>query len=224
LENHIVKIISVEPVTHDVKRFTVKKPEHFKFIPGQATMVSINSQELKHEERPFTFTGLNENQNLEFTIKIYEGEDSVTKALGELKHGDEIILHEVWGAIHFKGNGVFIAGGAGVTPFIAILRQLEKDNQINKNMLIFSNKTERDIILRKEFEEMMGDNFINILSKENHGGYDSGKIDRSYLTDNITDFDQYFYVCGPPAFVKDISKSLLTLGVDEDKMVLEKMK
>jgi len=224
MENHIVKIISVEPVTHDVKRFTVKKPEHYTYTPGQATMVSINTQELKNEKRPFTFTGLNENQNLEFTIKIYEEHDSISKALGELKHGDELILHEVWGAIQYKGNGVFIAGGAGVTHFIAILRQLEKDKQIDHNMLIFSNKTERDIILRKEFEGMMGNNFINILSKENHKGYDSGQIDKSYLNDNIIDFEQYFYVCGPPDFVKDISKSLFTLGVDEDKLVVEKMK
>jgi ferredoxin-NADP reductase len=29
MENHIVKIISVESVTHDVKRFTIQKPEGF---------------------------------------------------------------------------------------------------------------------------------------------------------------------------------------------------
>ncbi len=224
MENHIVKIISVEPVTHDVKRFTVKKPEHYTYKPGQATLVSINSQELKNEKRPFTFTGLNENQHLEFTIKIYDKHDAVTKALDELKHGDEIILHEIWGAIHYKGNGVFIAGGAGVTPFIAILRQLEQDRQIDDNMLIFSNKTEQDIILHAEFDEMMGHNFINILSKESKSGYDYGLIDKNYLTDNISDFNQYFYVCGPPTFVKDISKSLVALGVEDDKLVVENLK
>jgi predicted ferric reductase len=42
----------------------------------------------------------------------------------KLKHGDELIIRDVWGAIEYKGE-VFIAGGAGVTPFIAILRQLQ---------------------------------------------------------------------------------------------------
>jgi ferredoxin-NADP reductase len=45
MENHIVKIISVESVTHDVKRFTIQKPEGFKFIPGQE--VSVNTPALK---------------------------------------------------------------------------------------------------------------------------------------------------------------------------------
>jgi predicted ferric reductase len=48
----------------------------------------------------------------------------------KLKHGDELIIRDVWGAIEYKGEGVFIAGGAGVTPFIAILRQLQADDKL----------------------------------------------------------------------------------------------
>jgi predicted ferric reductase len=36
----------------------------------------------------------------------------------------------MFGAIEYKGEGVFIAGGAGVTPFIAILRQLQADDKL----------------------------------------------------------------------------------------------
>ena len=84
MENHIVKIISVEPVTHDVMRFTIQKPEGFKFAPGQATEVSINTPALENEKRPFTFTSLNDNKHLEFVIKIYDSHNGVTKELGKL--------------------------------------------------------------------------------------------------------------------------------------------
>jgi predicted ferric reductase len=47
------------------------------------------------------------------------------KRIRKLKHGDELIIRDVWGAIEYKGEGVFIAGGAGVTPFIAILHDYE---------------------------------------------------------------------------------------------------
>ena len=88
MKYHIVKIISVEPVAHNVKRFTVQKSLDYKFKPGQATEVSINTNALKHEKRPFTFTSLNDNAHLEFTIKIYDAHNGFTNELKKLKHGD----------------------------------------------------------------------------------------------------------------------------------------
>lgn len=130
MEQHVVKILSSEYVTHNVKRFTVEKPPGYKFKAGQATGVSINKPEWKNEKRPFTFTSLNSWKDLEFTIKIYREHNSVTKQLEKLQAGDELILRDVWGAINYKGKGVFIAGGAGITPFIAILRQLKADDEL----------------------------------------------------------------------------------------------
>ena len=222
MENHIVKIISVEPVTHDVKRFTIQKPEGFTFIPGQATEVSVNTPALKNEKRPFTFTSLNDNKHLEFTIKIYDSHNGVTAELGKLKHGDELIIRDVWGAIEYKGEGVFIAGGAGITPFIAILRQLQADNKIANNKLIFTNKREKDIILKKEFNEMLGKNFINTLTDEKKEGYENGRIDYTFLKEKIDNFKQHFYVCGPPPFVTAISEALTQLGAKTDTVVFEK--
>ena len=222
MKNYIVKIISVEPVTHDVKRFTIQKPEGYKFTPGQATEVSINTLALKNEKRPFTFTSLNDNEHLEFTIKIYDSHNGVTKELGKLKHGDELIIRDVWGAIEYKGEGVFIAGGAGITPFIAILRQLHTENKIASNKLIFTNKTESDIILKQEFDEILGKNFINTLTDEKKEGYENRMIDAAFLKEKIDDFTQHFYVCGPPPFVKAISKALTILGAETDAVVFEK--
>ena len=219
--NHIVKIISVEPVTHDVKRFTIHKPVGYKFTPGQATEVSINKFGLKNQNRPFTFTGLNDSEHLEFTIKIYEDHNGVTKELGKLKQGDEIIIRDVWGAIEYKGEGIFIAGGAGVTPFIAILRQLSKENKIGNNKLIFTNKTAGDIILNKEFSEMLGNNFINTLTVEKRDGYENNRIDHAFLKEKIDNFKQHFYVCGPPTFVTTVSKALGQLGAKTDEVVFE---
>lgn len=222
MENHIVKIISVEPVTHDVKRFTIQKPPGYKFVPGQATEVSINTPALKNEKRPFTFTSLNDNEHLEFTFKIYDSHNGVTKELGKLKHGDELIIRDVWGAIEYKGVGVFIAGGAGITPFIAVLRQLQAENKIANNKLIFTNKTEKDIILKKELNDILGENFINTLTDEKKAGYENRIIDATFLKEKIDNFKQHFYVCGPPQFVTAISKALTELGAKTDAVVFEK--
>lgn len=213
MEEHAVKIISIEPVTHNVKRFKLQKPQGYKFLPGQATEVAINKPGWKNERRPFTFTSLNDWDHLEFTIKIYSDHEGVTNQLGQLRVGDELLLHDVWGAIQYKDEGTFIAGGAGVTPFIAIFRQLQKDKRLGNNRLIFSNRTHRDIILKDEFAAMLGDNFINTLTQENIPGYDHHRVDEEYLKEKVRDFNQQFYLCGPDAMVKEVQIALQKLGV-----------
>ncbi|MEO9003419.1 MAG: FAD-binding oxidoreductase [Ginsengibacter sp.] len=220
-EEHVVKVLNVQNVTHNVKRFTLSKPENYVFAPGQATDIVINLPEWKTERRPFTFTCLNDWDHLEFTIKIYSDHEGVTNQLGKLKIGDELIVHDIWGAIHYKGEGVFIAGGAGVTPFIAIFRQLYKDGKLGNNKLIFSNRTSSDIILKDEFEKMLGDNFINTLTDENTGKYDHSVINEDYMKEKIKNLDQYFYICGPDPMIEAISKDLQKMGVEKEKIVFE---
>lgn len=222
MADHIVKILAVEDITHDVKRLVVEKPDGYEFEPGQATEVAINKEDWKDEKRPFTFTSLNNDPNLEFTIKIYDDHDGVTKQIGKLDRGDELILGDAWGTIQYKGPGYFIAGGAGVTPFISIFRQLEKEDKLDGNSLMFSNKTEKDIILNGEFTRMLGPQFINTLSDEDTDGIHHGIIDKDYLQEIISDFDQNFYVCGPPQMVDDIKKQLKELGADSEGVVFEK--
>ncbi|MGH6897477.1 MAG: FAD-binding oxidoreductase [Geminicoccaceae bacterium] len=218
---HPVTILKVEPVTHDVRRFTVAKPEGFRFEPGQATLVSINRPEWQKEKRPFTFTSLNEWPELEFTIKIYSDHGGVTNALGGLEPGDELVIRKPWGTIQYQGPGTFIAGGAGVTPFIAILRQLTKDGKLAGNTLLFSNKTSRDIILRDEFEAMAGLACVFTVTDAPEPGLENRLIDRAFLEDKVADFSQHFYVCGPPQMVEDLKGHLTALGGRADAIVFE---
>ena len=222
MKEYVVKVLGVEKVTHDVKRLKVEKPDGYSFIPGQATEASINRKFLKGEKRPFTFTGLNEWPNLEFTIKVYKDHHGVTDEIDGVKEGEELIIRDVWGAINYKGPGVFIAGGAGVTPFISIFRNLQKENKLDGNRLIFSNKTEEDIILKDEFEKMLGNSFYNTLTEEKNEKYGYGRIDGEFLKKNIEKFDQNFYVCGPDKFIKDILESLKKLGAKPEALVFEK--
>jgi ferredoxin-NADP reductase len=221
MEEHVVKILNIEQVTHDVKRFRIEKPAGYSFLPGQATEVSINTTALRDEKRPFTFTCLKTASYLEFTIKIYTSRNGVTNELGKLKPGDELIIRDVWGAITYKGEGVFIAGGAGITPFISIFRDLQTRNEIMGNKLLFANKTKADIILEKEFRQLLGKNFINILSDEKAEGYYYGMMNEAFLKENITDLNKRFYVCGPPPMMDSVMKLLSGLGVGENSITLE---
>jgi ferredoxin-NADP reductase len=219
---HIVKILESGFINHDVKRFVLEKPKGFSFIPGQSCNVSINLPEWKDKLRPFTFTSLNEWPYLEFIIKIYTDHNGVTHQLGKTNSG-ELILHDVFGSIQYVGPGIFLAGGSGITPFIAIFRELHKQKKLLPgNALIFSNKTTEDIILGDELTQMLGPAYINVLTREGVIGFREKRIDRNYLIDTIRDFNRHFYVCGPEEFVKDIVNLLLELGASADTVVVEK--
>ncbi len=222
-----VKILKIENVTHNVKRFVVEKPKGYDFIPGQATSMSINKPKWETEMRPFTFTSLREDPNLEFVIKIYQTSEhpehkGFTEKLGTLNTGDYLIIREPWGAIKYEGKGTFIAGGAGITPFIAILRNLYFHNELLDNKLIFSNKTSKDIILEKELKKMLKDNLILTLTKEKNKNYEHEVIDKAFLKKHLKNFNQNFYVCGPEGMVKNISKLLHELGARPKKIIFEK--
>jgi ferredoxin-NADP reductase len=221
MEKYTVKIQSINRVTHDVLRIVTGKPTGYNFTPGQATEVAINKSDWQEEKRPFTFTNLPEDDFLEFTIKTYPKRNGVTKELLQLKANDELILHDVFGAITYKSEGVFIAGGAGVTPFISIFRHLQSEKLIGSNVLVFANKTKADIIHEEEFKDMLGSAFINILSDENADGYHEGLITEDFLKNNVKDFDRQFYVCGPPPMMDAVLKQLTNLGVGENAVTVE---
>lgn len=222
MNKYAVKILDAEYINHDVKRFIVEKPLGYMFVPGQGTEVSVNLPEWKDQFRPLTFTNLNTQKYLEFMVKIYNDHSGVTNQLGKTNAGVELIIQDAFGAINYKGPGVFIAGGSGITPFISIFRHLYKANQLEGNKLIYSNRTVEDIILYDELQSMLKTNLINFFSHENRIGFGYHRIDRNYLIEVIKDFSQYFYLCGPEHFVKDLSAVLLNLGADTESLVVEK--
>ena len=222
MADYQVKVIAVKNVTHNVHAFTIEKPEGFIYTPGQATDLSILKEGWETEKRPFTFTSLPGGDTLEFTIKSYTDHDGVTNQLAQIKPGDSFEISDAWGAIAYQGEGIFLAGGAGITPFIAIFRDLYSKNKVGNNKLFFSNKTVSDIILKDEFEKILGDQFFNLISFEEAEGFYHGRIDKKFLLTQIADFSQPFYVCGPDAFTSSILSALEELGANAESLVFEK--
>jgi ferredoxin-NADP reductase len=222
MSTYVVKILDAFFITHDVKCFVVEKPTHYDFIPGQATDVALNLPGWEDRVRPFTFTCLKEDDHLEFMIKIYTDHDGVTNKLGETNEGAELLISDPFGAIQYKGPGVFLAGGAGITPFVSIFRNFYTKKQLDGNKLIYCNKTSEDVILDAELQEMLKTDFIKVFTREHVIGFVGRRIDRDFLIENIIDFGQHFYLCGPDEFVKNITELLLHLGVKPETLVFEK--
>lgn len=220
--NHTVKLLMSQFVTHDVKHFIVSKPAGFSVVPGQGVELAINRPGLREQGRPFTPTGLTEDGVLEFTIKAYPDHAGVTQALHQLKPGAELLMSEPFGTIRYQGPGVFIAGGAGITPFLAILRDLARKGEADGQTLIFSNKTPRDVICEKELRHVLGERCMLTCTGAPAPGYEHRRVDRAFLEEKITDFTQRFYVCGPPPFMEAVNGALSDLGARAESLVFER--
>jgi ferredoxin-NADP reductase len=221
MESHNVRILDVTKVTHDVRGFKVEKPADYTFTPGQATEVAVNKSGWTEERRPFTFTNLPGDDHLEFTIKTYPERNGVTNQLLHLKPGDELILHDVWGAISYKGKGLFIAGGAGITPFLSIFRSLKADNKTAGNRLLFANKSRKDIILEEELNTLLDGRVTNILSEENIEGFKHGFVTEELLREMSIQPDDKLYICGPPPMLDALLKMFSNIGLSEQSVVME---
>jgi len=220
--NHTVTLLRSQFVTHDVKHFIVSKPEGFSIVPGQGVELAVNRPELREQGRPFTPTGLAGDRVLEFTIKAYPDHAGVTQALHQLEPGAELLMSGPFGTIRYEGPGVFIAGGAGITPFLAILRDLAGKGELDRQTLIFSNKAPRDVICERELRHVLGERCILTCTGATAPGYENRRVDRAFLEEMVSDFTQRFYVCGPPPFMDAINAALTDMGARSESLVFER--
>lgn len=216
-----VQILSIDDVTHDVRRYRLERPPGFSFDPGQATELALDEDGWRDETRPFTMTSLPHEETLEFTIKSYPSHDGMTERLAQVQAGDRLLVGDAWGAITDRGPGVFVAGGAGVTPFLSILKQRAVDLALEGCHLVLSNRTEADIIDRNWFEGLNGLRVTFTVTAQDDSPLARGRVDRTFLAREVGRFDQRFYVCGPPGMVDDVTQALEALGADPDQVTLE---
>ncbi|PVB60528.1 FAD-binding oxidoreductase [Labrenzia sp. 011] len=215
---HTTRILKIDQVTHDVKRFRIAEPEGFAFSVGDATEIALDEDGWREETRPFTMTSLPQEKSLEFTIKGYPEHDGVTERLHRMKEGDTVLIADPFKTFRYEEPGVFIAGGAGITPFMAIFRHLDRSGKLAGNHLIFANKTSADIIYRDELDAMDGLRVDHVLSGEDSAGTHHGEIDADLLKDLVAGFDRRFYLCGPPPMMEALEEILKSLDVEPDSV------
>ncbi|KIN74199.1 FAD-binding oxidoreductase [Sulfitobacter guttiformis] len=219
---HVLTLQSKVQLTPDTHRYVFNKPDGLDFEAGQATELTLMKDGWRDEPRPFTFTSLPDESTLEFVIKSYPDHDGVTEQLAKLETGDTVEIVDPFGAISDHGPGVFIAAGAGITPFIPILEKHAKSGKMDCT-LIFTNATEADVILREKWEKMDGlTTIFTVTDGENvDTDVEEEKVDKTFLKKHLTRFDRTFYLCGPEGFVNDVREALKALGADADKIVTE---
>ncbi|MEQ8582257.1 MAG: flavodoxin reductase [Marinoscillum sp.] len=209
------KIKTLDWLAHNVVRLEVSKPTGFEYHVGDAVEIQVGA----HEPGPFTMTNLPSEDTLEFIIRIYKNHHGKTEAISQLNVGDQIGFTEPFNTFRPKENAVFLAGGTGITPFVAIMRYMHQKGTLNDCLLIFSNKTRKDLFLEKELREMLGDKYLNVITSDPADPAYYGNIDAPFLKKQIN-HSRPVLVCGPPPFNEAMEKALRSIGLKEEHIDL----
>ena len=215
-----VKLLKKDKLTHDVIGLTLERPVNYAFSPGQFLDLTLEQPGKPGEKAPFSFTGLNSDPHLHVALKIHPDTDDINAHIKRLDEGVMVQISDPKNEVVYRGPGVFIAGGTGITPFMAIFRQLDKDGELDGNLLLFANKRGEDICFEGELHHMFGTDVISILAFEDRPRNAAGQIDVGFINKHVKDLDQPFYVCGPEPFVSSVADVLKEVGVEDGRVSL----
>ncbi len=198
--------------------------------PGQFVSVQVPAPD-GVQVRSFSISSSPLQQDhLDITVKRYE-DSSAAKALHELKPGDQLHVRGPFGMFTFKdddANPVFIAGGNGVTPHMAMIRYIVGKSLPTKPILIYSNRTQADVIFKDELErygregKIVAD--ITLTNEPEDSGWKGlvGRVDAGMIQKLASPLsEKTFFLCGPPEMVRALHETLLGLGVPEQQIRME---
>ncbi|KAK7892043.1 hypothetical protein WMY93_024006 [Mugilogobius chulae] len=190
--------------------------------------------------RAYTPVSCDEDQGyVDLVVKVYyknvhpaypEG-GKMSQYLDNMAIGESIDFRGPNGLLIYKGNGKFsirpdkksepklktfkhvamIAGGTGITPMLQLVRKITSDSSDNtKCSLIFANQTEKDILLRKELEEVKknhSDQFslwYTLDKPPQDWSYSSGFVTADMIQDHLPapSSDVLVVLCGPPPMIQ----------------------
>jgi len=214
------KILEKNYLNHNVIQFLIQKPYGYNYKAGQAIELSIDKPGYDLAVAPFTITNLNNDPYLELIVKISIEKGGLTHGLSTMSIGETLQITEAWGSYQYKGPGMFIAAGTGITPFLPIIKELkaEGENILREHTLLYANRTREDILFTAYLKKVFGKNCIHILSRSKSRNSIFGRINIEILQKYVHDLNQYFYICGPKPFEIDITKQLVRLGVRKAKI------
>lgn len=208
--------------------------QRFDFLPGQFQFLIFHrAARLPVEEHHWTIASSpTETGVLRATIK--ESGD-FTATIGATKPGDTALVYGPFGRFSYslhpeERDLVFLAGGIGITPLMAMLRHM-RDTQANRTVtLLYGNTNEQDITFREELAEMERAGIaslkvVHILSKPSaEWRGERGRIEAETVAKFCEPLgaNRAYYLCAPPAVMSQAIRVLRQAGVPPGRIHFER--
>lgn len=188
------------------------------FVAGQFAYVSFASHPDGDEAHPFSMARQPRTKELRFVIKNL---GDYTASVNQIKTGTKAWIEGPHGAFNFrtarKYRQVWVAGGIGVTPFLAMAEALPKRKYDVD--FYYCVVTAKEACYEAEFAAIAKRNpafKLKTFCQDKQGFIDADK-----LTKGVDVQATEFYICGPPPMMHALHKGLLAKGVPNKRIHFE---
>jgi ferredoxin-NADP reductase len=196
-------------------------------LAGQHVDVRLTAEDGYQAERSYSIASPPEGRWVALTVERLEDGEVSPYLVGELKVGDKLELrgpiggHFVWRAGDRRPL-LLIAGGSGVVPLMAMLRHRAVAARKNPTRLLYSSRTQADVIYRAELDKLAAtDGELEVkhtLTREKPQGWAgyTRRIDAAMLNEVAWTKDKMpeVFVCGPTSFVETAADLLVAMDYD----------
>jgi ferredoxin-NADP reductase len=232
----ISTVTAIRVETPEVSSFTLQLPGWRAHRAGQHYDVRLTAEDGYQVQRSYSIASPpSRTGEVDLTIeKIADGEVSPyfhdTVVVGDrVEVRGPIGGYFVWEP-GLGGPLLLIAGGSGVVPLMAMLRERAAAEARPPAVLLYSSRTFDDVIYREELTALAaadpGLRVIQTLTRSQPPGwtgYDR-RIDRPMLNEALTaaGASPLVYICGPTLLVEAAANGLVELGVPPARVRTER--
>jgi propane monooxygenase reductase subunit len=220
-------------LTHDIHHLVldVEEPTDFAYAPGQYVELCTPEGEVS---RSYSMANLPGSGRLEFIVRAYPGGAFSSLLEAGLEPGTPLRFTGPYGGFRLRSTSrdvLMVAGGSGMAPVLALLRQLGEQGSDRKVRFFYGARTAADLFYRDVVTELGSQlaDFVytEVLSEPEGADWtgETGLVHAAAATAlGSGDLAQpEVYTCGPPPMIDALVAELTSAhGVDERDISYDK--
>jgi ferredoxin-NADP reductase len=227
----VATVTAVTRETPSVRTIALGVPSWPGHRAGQHLDVRLTAEDGYSAERSYSIAAAADDPVAITVERLDDGEVSpyLTEDIGV---GDQLEIrgpvggYFVWETAD-GGPLLLVAGGSGIVPLRAILRQREHSGSDTPVRLLYSARTPAELIYRDELDARQdGVEIIYTLTRDQPAGWTgyTRRVDRALLAETAwpAGKNPLAFVCGPTSFVESVSAGLVELGYEPGRVKTER--
>ena len=200
-------VVSLEDLTHDIKRLALRPAKPVEFSPGQYVQLQFTAEHV----RPYSMAGLTGDGLFEFHVRLVPDGRVTGFIAHDLKVGDAVKVSGPLGSAYLRrkheGPMLCVAGGTGLAPILSILRGAVTQGMTNPIHLYFGVRSPRDIYGLPWLEQLKRDHpaldvHVVVASGGDPSVHRCGLVTDAIERDHGDLTGWRAYLCGSPPMVE----------------------